>query len=91
VGKKVEVIAKCKQGILMNPYPFFRIEVSKDSSVLSQQPMNIPDKVISIAVQPVIKIIPALIRTEFLISTATYSVAAIETFLLHSTNVFIKI
>jgi hypothetical protein len=46
VGKKVEVIAKSKQGILMNPYPVFRIKVSKDSPVLSQQPMNIPDKIV---------------------------------------------
>ena len=33
VGKKTEVIAECKQGVLMNPYPFFRIKVSKDPSV----------------------------------------------------------
>ena len=46
MGKKVEVIAKSKEGILMNPDPVFRIKVGKDSSVLSQQAMNIPDKVV---------------------------------------------
>jgi hypothetical protein len=91
VGKKIEVIAKSKQGILMHPHPVLSVQVSKDSPVLSQQPVNIPYKVVRIAIQPVIVIIPALIRTEFLISTATNGVAAIETFLFHSTNVFIKI
>jgi|APIni6443716594_1056825.scaffolds.fasta_scaffold506492_1 hypothetical protein len=46
MGKKIEVIAKSKEGILMNPYPVFRIQVSKDSSVLAQQAMNIPDIVV---------------------------------------------
>jgi hypothetical protein len=53
--------------------------------------MDISDKVIGVAVQPVIVIIPALIRTELFIGTASQDVAAIETFLFHSTNVLIKI
>ena len=36
VCKKIEVIAKGKQGILMYPDFIFRIQVGKDSSVLPQ-------------------------------------------------------
>jgi len=53
--------------------------------------MYISDKIVRITVQPVIIIIPALIRTEFLIGATPKGVAAIETFLFHSTNVLIKI
>ena len=53
--------------------------------------MNIPYKIVGVAVKPVVVIIPALIRTEFFIGTTTDGIATIETFLFHSTNVYIKI
>mgnify|MGYP001590036846 CR=1 FL=1 len=53
--------------------------------------MDIADKIICIPVQSVIIVIPALIRTEFLIGAATNDRAAIETFLFHSTKVSIKL
>jgi hypothetical protein len=53
--------------------------------------MNISDEIVGVAVKPVIVIIPALVGTEFFIGTTLKDVAAIETFLFHSTNVFIKI
>jgi hypothetical protein len=91
MGEKAEVIAKCKKSILMDPGPLFVIQIGKYSSVLSQQAVNITDKIVRIAVEPVIVIIPALVRTELFIGAATNGVAAIETFPFHSTNVFIKI
>ena len=53
--------------------------------------MNIAYKIVCIPVQPVIEVIPALIRTEFFIGSAANSFAAIETFLFHSTKVLIKL
>ena len=75
----------------MDPVPAFIIKVSQDPPVFTEQPVNIPYKIICITVQPVVVIIPALVRAEFLISTAAYSAAAIETFPFHSTNVSIKL
>ena len=66
-------------------------QICKDSSVLPEQTVYIPDKIVGVAVKPVIVIIPALVGTEFFISTATESVAAIETFPFHSTKVLINI
>jgi hypothetical protein len=51
----------------------------------------ISHEIVSITVQPVVVVVPALVRAEFLIGAATYGVAAIETFFFHSTYVFIKI
>lgn len=53
--------------------------------------MNVSYVIIGIAVKSVIVIIPALIRTEFLIGPATDYPTAIETFFFHSTKVLIKI
>lgn len=53
--------------------------------------MNVPDEIVGIAVKPVIVVIPALIRTEFLVGSPTKGFAAIETLLFHSTNFLIKI
>jgi len=53
--------------------------------------MNISDEIVGVTVEPVIVIIPALVGTEFFIGTTFQDVAAIETFLFHSTNIFIKI
>jgi hypothetical protein len=53
--------------------------------------MNIPDKIIGIAVETVVVVIPALVGTEFFIGPATKNIAAIETFPFHSTKVLIKI
>jgi hypothetical protein len=89
--KKAEVIPEGKKGILMYPVPAFIVQIGKYASVFPQQPMNIPDKVVCITVKSVIVIVSALIRAEFLIGTATYDRAAIETFPFHSTNVLIKI
>ena len=52
--------------------------------------MNIPDKIVGVAVKPVVVIIPALIRTEFFIGATSDGVAAIETFLFHSTKCLYK-
>lgn len=91
MGKETEVVAQSEQGIFMNSDFPIAVEICENSPVLPQQPMNVPNKIVRVAVNPVIIIIPALIRTEFLIGSATNGVAAIETFLFHSTNVSIKI
>jgi len=70
MGKKAEIITKGKKCIFMYFNFTLRVEVWQDSSVLSQQPMHISDKIVWVAVKPVIIIIPALIRTEFFIGTA---------------------
>jgi len=44
--KETEVIAKGKKSILMDLYFPFRIEIGKYSSVLSQQAMYIPHKIV---------------------------------------------
>jgi hypothetical protein len=46
MGKKAEVIPKGKQSIFVNFDFTFGIKIGKDSSVLSQQPVNIPDKIV---------------------------------------------
>lgn len=72
----------------MDPVPAFIIKVSQDPPVFTEQPVNIPDKIVSITVQPVVVIVSALVRAEFLIGTATNDIAAIETFFFHSTLMF---
>jgi hypothetical protein len=67
------------------------IKIRQYPPVLAQQPMNIPYEIVRIAVQPVIVIVPALVRAEFFISTATESISAIETFPFHSAKVLINI
>ena len=52
--------------------------------------MHIPDKIVGIAVKPVIVVVPALIRTKFFITATIQEVAAIETSFFHSTIVFYK-
>jgi hypothetical protein len=91
MGKEIKIISQSEQSILMHLYPAVTVQVSKYPSVFSQETVNITDKIICIPVQPVIIIIPALIGTKFLISTAMKNLAAIETFLFHSTKVLIKI
>jgi hypothetical protein len=46
VGKKTEIISKGKQGIFMNFEFILTTQVCKDPSVLSQQTMNIPYKIV---------------------------------------------
>ncbi len=53
--------------------------------------MNISYEIVRVTVDSVVVVVSALVRTEFLIGTATNCVAAIETFSFHSTNVLIKI
>ena len=89
--KEAEVVAKREQGILMHLYLSLGIKVGENATVLPKQTMNIPNKIIRIAVKSVVVVVPALIRAEFLIGAATYGVAAIETFFFHSTNVLLKI
>ena len=72
----------------MDPVPAFIIKIGQDPPVSSQQSMNVSDKIIDITVQPVVVVVPALIRTEFLIGTAFNNIAAIETFFFHSTLMF---
>ena len=91
VGTKTEIVTQSKQSVFMDFYFALRVQVGKDSPVLAQQTVNISYKIVRITVKPVIIIIPALIRTELFIGTATQSVAAIETFLFHSTKLSIKI
>jgi hypothetical protein len=91
MGEEIEIIPKSKKGIFVNSHFTFCIEIRKYPPVLSQQTVYIPYEVIRITVQPVVIIITTLIRTEFLIGATFYYVAAIETFLFHSTNISIKI
>jgi hypothetical protein len=91
MSKEAEVVPKCKKSIFVNfSFPIVA-EIGKDSPVLSQKSMNVTYKIVCIAVKPVVVIIPALIGTEFFISTSANGFTAIETFLFHSTKVLIKI
>ena len=89
--KEAEVISHCKQGIPVHPVPALSIKISQYPPVFPQESMNIPYKVVCIAVKAVIVIVSALVGAEFLITAAAYLFAAIETFSFHSTNVCIKI
>lgn len=53
--------------------------------------MYISDIIVCIAVKPVVVIVSALVRAEFLIGASAYYGSAIETFSFHSTNVSIKV
>ena len=46
MGKEVEIISKGKESILMDPCPPLSIKVGKYPSVLTQQTMNISDKIV---------------------------------------------
>ena len=91
MGEEAEVITQGKKRILVDPALPFGVQVGKDAPVFPEQPVNIPHVIVGIAVQLVVVIVSALVRAEFLIGTATYCAAAIETFPFHSTNVCIKI
>ena len=91
MSKKAEVISQGIEGILMYCCLSFTCQICKNSSVLPEQTVYIPDKIIGVAVEPVIVIIPALVGAEFFIGTATKNIAAIETFPFHSTKVLINI
>ena len=70
MSKKTEIISKSKESILVNFYSSLSKQIREDSPVLSKQAMNVPDKIVGIAVKFVVIIIPALIRTEFFIGAA---------------------
>jgi hypothetical protein len=91
MGEKAEVIAQREKRILVNPCLSFIIKIGKDPPVLPEQAMHIPDKIVRVAIQTVVVIVPALVRTELFIGTATDGVAAIETFPFHSTKIYLKI
>lgn len=91
MGEEAEVIPQGKECILVDPQPAFFEEIGKYPPVLPEQSVNISHEVVRVTVQPVVVVVPALIRAEFLIGAATYGVAAVETFFFHSTNVCIKI
>jgi len=88
MGEETEIIAQGKKRILMHPALSFRIQVGKYAPVFPEQTVNIPHEIVGVTVQLIIVIVPALVRAEFLISTAAYCAAAIETFPFHSTNIF---
>jgi len=46
MGKETEIITQSKKGVFMNPYFPFCIQVGKYSSVLAQQAVYIPDKIV---------------------------------------------
>ena len=48
--------------------------------------MNIPHEIVSVAVKPVIVIVPALIGTKFLIGSSMDFFSTVETFSFHSTE-----
>lgn len=91
MSKKTEVITQGKEYILMNPEPPFSEEITQYPPVLSQKAVDIADIVVAIAVQTIVIIVSALIRTEFLIGTTMNKVAAVKTSFFHSTKVLIKI
>ncbi len=91
MGKEAEIITQGKKRILVDPALTFRVQVGKDAPVFPEQAVNVPHVIAGVAVQPVVVIVPALVRAEFLIGAAAYNGAAIETFSFHSTNVSIKL
>ena len=91
MSEEAEVVSQGKEGILMDPVSAFIVKVRKYPPVFPEQSVNISHEIVCITVQPVVVVVPALIRAEFLIGATTNGVATIETFLFHSTNVLIKI
>ncbi len=53
--------------------------------------MNIPDKIITVTVNSVVVIVPALVGTKFFVGAAMDLCSTVETFPFHSTKVLIKI
>jgi hypothetical protein len=68
--EEAEVIAQGKEGVFMYFYPALTIQIGKYPPVFPQQTVNITDKVVCVAVKPVVIIVPALVGTEFLIGTS---------------------
>jgi len=68
--EEAEVISQGKEGVLMHFCPALTIQIGKDPPVFPQQTMDITDKVVRVAVKPVVIIVPALVGTEFLIGTS---------------------
>jgi len=61
MSEKAEVIPEGEQGILMDPQFPFIIKVGQYPSVLPEQSVNVPDKIVGIAVEPVVVVVPALV------------------------------
>ncbi len=91
MGKEAEVVSHGEEGIPVYSQFTLAIKVSQYAPVFPQQSVNVPYEIVCFTVKPVVVVVSALVRTEFLIGTATDSVAAIETFFFHSTNVLIKL
>jgi len=89
--EETEIITQGKKRILVDPELSFSVQVGKDAPVFPEQAVNIPHKIVCITVKLVVVIVSALVRAEFLIGTAAYCAAAIETFPFHSTNVLLKL
>jgi hypothetical protein len=50
MSEEAEVISKCEQGILMHLYLALGTQVGENATILPEQTMNIPNKIIRIAV-----------------------------------------
>jgi hypothetical protein len=61
MGEKAEVIPEGEKRILMDPQFPVIIKVGQNSSVLTEQSMDITDKIVGITVEPVVVVIPALV------------------------------
>jgi hypothetical protein len=91
MSEETEVITEGEKGIPVDGVFAFIIKISEYPPVFPKQSVNISDEIVSVTVKPVVVVVPALVRAEFLIGATTNGVATIETFLFHSTNVLIKI
>jgi len=83
--EEAEIVSQGVESVFMDSCFAFTCQIGKYSPVFPEKAMHIPDKIVSITVQPVVVIVPALVGAEFFIGTATKGITAIETFSFHST------
>ena len=61
MSEEAEVITQSNKCILMDPVLPFRVQVGKDAPVFPEQPVNVPNVIVSVAVQLVVVIVSALV------------------------------
>ena len=85
MGEIIEIEASIDQFILMKvDFSFLRNKFRQNTAVFAQYIVHIAHIIGYFAVQPVIIIVPAHIRTKFLINSTSNGFSAIEAYFFHT-------